>query len=151
MKKLFVFSDAHSYYKLLMKALEDAALSYANLTNTKLSKNEEIRKGIILKEDLLGFKKGRDNEIVELLIPKGNIVFSINNSKCRTNSAKVLKITDKNGKKVKTAKSLYDNKFIYTVGETVEVDDFDLRYNVECSTGIHFFRTRKEAEEYYKQ
>ena len=27
------------------------------------------------------------------------------------------------------------------------LEDFDLAYNVECSTGIHFFKTIKEAEE----
>ena len=26
--------------------------------------------------------------------------------------------------------------------------DFNLMYNVECASGFHFFRTRKEAEEY---
>ena len=29
-----------------------------------------------------------------------------------------------------------------------EIDDFNLMYNVECSSGIHFFRTRGEAEKY---
>ena len=39
-------------------------------------------------------------------------------------------------------------KFKYTVGETVEVKDFDPdRWN-ECSTGIHFFMDRQEAVEY---
>ena len=33
-------------------------------------------------------------------------------------------------------------------GETVEVKDFDLMYNVECSSGIHFFWTKEEAEDY---
>jgi hypothetical protein len=34
------------------------------------------------------------------------------------------------------------------VGETIEVKDFDDdRWN-ECSAGIHFFITRKEAVEY---
>lgn len=126
----------------------DACFNSANLADTKLPKGEEIRKGIILKENLLGFKKGRNGEIIELLIPKGNIVFSIHNYVCRTNSAKVIKITNKNGKAVKTANSLYDNKFTYTVGKKVEVENFDLAYNVQCSNGIHFFRTRKEAEEY---
>lgn len=32
--------------------------------------------------------------------------------------------------------------------KTYEIKDFDLAYNEECSTGIHFFKTRKEAEEY---
>jgi hypothetical protein len=39
----------------------------------------------------------------------------------------------------------HDKNFLYRVGETVEVKDFDDdRWN-ECSTGIHFFITRDEA------
>lgn len=128
--------------------LTNANFDGACLMNVKLPKGEEIRKGVILKEDLIGYKKGYENEIIKLLIPKGNIVFSINNCKCRTNSAKVLEITNEDGGNVKTANSRYDNSFAYVVGATVEVDDFDLRYNVECAAGIHFFRTREEAEWY---
>ena len=41
-----------------------------------------------------------------------------------------------------------DKSFIYTVGEVVEVPDFDTdRWN-ECTTGIHFFINRQEAVEY---
>lgn len=44
--------------------------------------------------------------------------------------------------------SNYDKTFIYEIGKTVKVDDFDDdRWN-ECSTGIHFFLTREEAESY---
>ena len=34
------------------------------------------------------------------------------------------------------------------LGKTVEVKDFDLDYSKECSTGIHFFRTMRELQEY---
>ena len=37
---------------------------------------------------------------------------------------------------------------IYEVGKELEIENFDLMYNVECSTGIHFFRTREEAIDY---
>ena len=33
-------------------------------------------------------------------------------------------------------------------GHEIEIKDFNLMYNVECASGFHFFRTRKEAEEY---
>ena len=46
------------------------------------------------------------------------------------------------------AKSNYDNSFVYKVGETVEVKDFDENRWNECSTGIHHFITREEAERY---
>lgn len=124
-------------------------LETVNLHNTRLDEKEKIRKGIILKESMIGYKKCLDRRclniiIVTLEIPKGAIVFSINNNKCRTNKAKVIEIS--NGETV--AKSRYDENFIYEVGKEIEIEDFDLMYNVECSTGIHFFRTREEAENY---
>ena len=88
-----------------------------------------------------GYKKLADGSICVLSVPKGAIVFSINGSKCRTNKAKVLE-----GGGV----SCCDNEFTYEKGKTYEIKDFDLAYNEECSTGIHFFKTRKEAEEYGK-
>ena len=47
------------------------------------------------------------------------------------------------------AHSVFDENFIYRVGETVEVKDFDENRWDECSTGIHFFITRGEAASYY--
>lgn len=124
--------------------LTDAELDYANLCSTKLSEKEQIRKGIILKEAIRGYKKCMTDIIVTLEIPKGANVFSINNSKCRTNKARVIEISD--GETM--AVSQYDENFIYEVGKEIEIEDFDLIYNIECSTGIHFFRTREEAEDY---
>lgn len=138
-----------SYANLVYAILDNTDLSYANLehaylSNAILDEKEQIRKGMILKESMIGYKKCKLGTIVTLEIPKGASVFSINNDKCRTNKAKVIEISD--GKKI--AYSNYDNFFIYKLGKEIEVKDFDLRYNVECSSGIHFFRTRKEAENY---
>jgi len=47
-----------------------------------------------------------------------------------------------------TVPSNYDSKFIYTVGETVSVDNFDENRWNECAAGIHFFITREEAVKY---
>lgn len=119
-------------------------LENVNLHNTRLDKKEQIRKGLILKDKMIGYKKCIDDIIVTLEIPKGAIVFSINNDKCRTNKAKVIEIS--NGETI--AKSKFVENFIYELGKEIEIEDFDLMYNVECSTGIHFFRTREEAEKY---
>lgn len=119
-------------------------LEYSNLAFATLDENEKIRKGIILKEPMIGYKKCRNHIIVKLEIPKGAIVFSINNKQCRTNKAKVVYISNGN----KEAVSGYDCCFIYKLGEEIEIEDFDLEYNIECTTGIHFFKTIKEAEEY---
>ena len=129
--------------------LRYANLRYANLENANLDDKEEIRKGYILNEDLIAYKKCRDDKIVELNIPKGSIVFSINNDKCRTNRAKVVSITSLDeSKNYRCANSQQDINFVYNVGDELEIDDFCLMYNVECASGIHFFRTRKEAVDY---
>ena len=49
---------------------------------------------------------------------------------------------------IETVCSHYYEKFKYTIGETVEVKDFDeCRWN-ECAPGIHFWMDRIEAVEY---
>ena len=84
--------------------------------------------------------------IVELEIPAEAKRSSATNRKCRCNKAKVLSITDLQGiAEFQKAHSGYDNDFIYEVGKTVVVDDFDDNRWNECSTGIHFFITRSEA------
>ena len=132
------------YANLENANLENANLRYANLENANLDESEEKRKGQIVKEKVIVFKKCQQ-KIVELELQVGSIVFSINNNKCRTNKAKVISI---DGDKTKglTIASDHDNSFIYEVGKTIEIEDFNLMYNVECSTGIHFFYNREDAE-----
>lgn len=99
-----------------------------------------------------GFKKAYWNHvlvIVKLQIPADAKRSSATTRKCRCDKAKVLSITDLSGVvEFQQAFSRHDNNFIYEVGKTVVVDDFDEdRWN-ECSTGIHFFITRNEAVNY---
>lgn len=126
--------------------LSNASLSYADLKDAILDEKEQIRKGMVLEEPMIGYKKCRGDIIVTLEIPKGASVFSINNSKCRTNKAKVIGIS--NEKKI--AHSQYDKFFTYELGQEIEIEHFDFAYNLECARGIHFFKTQKEAEEYEK-
>ena len=143
-------SNANLYNANLSYAnLSYADLSNANLSYADLDEKEKIRCGWLLKEDFHAYKKCRDDLIVELIIPKGSIVFSINNSKCRTNRAKVVSITDIEGKVTyNEAISKQNENFIYKVGAELEIENFNLMYNVECAEGIHFFRTREEAVNY---
>ena len=105
--------------------------------------------GMIVDAPIRGYKKcdtnGNGPTIVTLEIPRGAIVFSINGSKCRTNKAIVRSI---DGDGIDEAHSFFDEEFVYRVGDELVIDDFDLRYNVECGTGIHFFLTKEEAENY---
>ena len=72
-------------------------------------------------------------------------------NKCRCDKAKVLDITTiVTGTKVDTALSDYDNFFTYVVNEEVFEPNFDENRWHECAPGIHFFMTKKEALEYYK-
>ena len=93
----------------------------------------------------IGYKKA-SGLVVELEIPADARRSSATSRKCRASKAKVLSITDINGNPAGgQVKSNDDPNFVYAIGETVEVSDFDDdRWN-ECSTGIHHFITRAEA------
>lgn len=123
--------------------LRNANLSGANLNGADLNNEEDFRKGEILKESMIGYKKCQ-NCLVTLEIPKGAIVFGINGCQFRTNKAKCIEISNN----IKIAHSYYDYNFTYEVGKEYEIDNFNLMYNVECESGIHFFKTKKEAKKY---
>ena len=93
----------------------------------------------------IGYKKA-SGLVVELEIPADARRSSATSRKCRASKAKVLSITDINGNPGgDQVRSNFDPNFVYAIGETVEVSDFDDdRWN-ECSTGIHHFITRAEA------
>ena len=120
-----------------------ADLCGANLRDANLCGAEKLRFGRFLTEPLTGYKKTREGVVITAEIPAGAIVFCINGKKCRTNRAK---ITDMGGEDV--LHSQYDNSFEYHLGQEINIKDFNLMYNVECASGFHFFRTRKEAEQY---
>lgn len=125
----------------------------ASLISTDLSCSNgnliEYRKGKILRDDIIGYKKCVDEHnryavTVTLKIPRGSIVFSINGHKCRTNRAIVMAISG-----VPRAYSLlHEHCMSYYVGDEINIYNFDCQYNRECAEGIHFFMTREEAEEY---
>ena len=123
--------------------LSGSDLSGSNLSGSVLDEFEKIRKGLKIKEPMVGWKKCKYNVLVKLEIPRGAIVFSINNNKCRTDKAIV--------KEIICADRAFSTRkyFSYYVGDVIEVFNFNCEYNIECAEGIHFFRTRKEAEDYY--
>ena len=93
----------------------------------------------------IGYKKA-SGLVVELEIPADARRSSATSRKCRASKAKVLSITDINGNPAGgQVKSNYDPNFVYAIGETVEVTDFDDNRWNDCSTGIHHFITRAEA------
>ena len=102
------------------------------------------------KGSFTGFKKVRGNYIVELEILADALRSSATGRKCRCSKAKVVSITNPDGSNAKetSACSGWDPNFIYSVGEIVEVKDFDTNRWNECAPGIHFFITRQEAIDY---
>ena len=104
------------------------------------------------KGSFTAFKKLADDSIAELFIPEHAKRSSATTRKCRCSEALVVAITDDKGDKVGVGYSKYagqnGERAVYTTGQTVYPDAFNEdRWN-ECSNGIHFFMTRKEAEEY---
>lgn len=100
----------------------------------------------------IGWKKawnGDDSVIVELQISEDAKRCSASGRKCRCSKAVVLSIKSIDGEQsFDRAVSGRDRLFVYEVGKTVSVDDFDENRWNECSTGIHFFITREEAVKY---
>lgn len=121
---------------ILFGALFDGA----ELNDAILDEKEEFRKGITLSQSIIGWKKCVGKNIVKLEIPKGAKVFCINGNKCRTNKAKVISILNGN-----IAQSIYNPSFTYEVGKEIEIKDFNPNYNIECGSGIHFFKNRHDA------
>ena len=131
-----------SYANMRGVDMSGTNMSYANMSRTNMRDADRLRKGIKLSEPIIGWKKCKNNVLVKLEIPRGAIVFSINNSKCRTDKAKVLEI-------IGGDRAYSNHKFFsYYVGDIIEVFNFNCEYNVECAEGIHFFKTREEAENY---
>jgi len=96
----------------------------------------------------IGWKKCKNNLILKLEIQDSSIVSGgFINRKLRTNKVKVLEIQNVDGttSNYSTAVSGYDTGFKYTLGETVEVENFKKDDKIDCDTGIHFFMTREEA------
>ena len=98
------------------------------------------------------FKKLADDAIAKLFIPEHAKRSSGTTRKCRCSEALVVEIKDRNGNNVGEGFSKYKDRsgceLLYKVGKTVYPDGFDDdRWN-ECSNGIHFFMTRREAELY---
>ena len=129
--------------------LSGADLRYADLKGVKFNEYTSFLNLQCPEEgSFIGFKKCTDNSIVKLKILKDAKRSSATTRKCRASKAKVLEILDENGNEISQTFSCHDDNFIYKVGETVSVDDFDEdRWN-ECATGIHFFITKQEAINY---
>ena len=84
--------------------------------------------------------------IIELEIPADAQRSSATSRKCRASKARVISITNTDGVPAgKHVCSNYDPNFVYTVGETIEVSNFDTNRWNERAPGIHHYITHQEA------
>ena len=99
---------------------------------------------------IIGWKKCRDERIVQLRIPAKAKRSHASGRKCRSDRARVLAIFNSDGTPATEAVSLRDLNFRYVVGETVvpQVPFDDNPWN-ECASGIHWYITRLEAEAHF--
>ena len=148
-------ANLHGAY-LLNADLRDADLREANLRNADLSNTKNVPYFPMVcpeEGDFIGWKKAKGNKdkvIVKLYIPSDSKRSSATTRKCRCSKAEVIAIYNLDGTEAEetTCHSEYDNSFIYEVGKTVEVTDFNENRWCECSQGIHFFISRQEAIDY---
>mgnify|MGYP000018388954 CR=1 FL=1 len=147
--------DANLYGADLRGAdLRDADLCDANLRDANLrGANLRGAKGCYLscptEGSFIGWKKA-SGHIVKLRIPEDARRSSATGHKCRCDKAYIMEIQNMDGTKATedTVRSDHDKNFVYTVGATVEVPDFDDNMWSECAPGIHFFIDRRAAVEY---
>ena len=129
--------------------LRNADLYNADLRNADLrnAKNVPYFPMICPEEgDFIGWKKA-SNRIIKLHIPEDALRSSSTTRKCRCSKAEVVEIYNFDGtiadeRQVASSK---DSSFVYEIGKTVEVKDFDTNRWEECTRGIHFFLNRQEA------
>ena len=129
--------------------LRDANLRDANLRGANLRGAKGCYLSCPTEGSFIGWKKA-SGHIVKLRIPEDARRSSATGHKCRCDKAYVMEIQNMDGTKATedTVRSDHDKNFVYTVGATVEVPDFDDNRWSECAPGIHFFIDRRAAVEY---
>lgn len=127
----------------------DAIRRGANLCGADLRDAKGCYLSCPTEGSFIGWKKA-SGHIVKLRIPEDARRSSATGHKCRCDKAYVMEIQNMDGTKATedTVRSDYDQNFVYTVGATVEVPDFDDNRWSECALGIHFFIDRRAAVEY---
>jgi uncharacterized protein YjbI with pentapeptide repeats len=124
--------------------LRGANLNGANLRGTKGANMIIAQTRILPEGDLIGWKKCDDDVIVKLLIPSSAKRSHAFGRKCRAEFADVLEVF---GAEVGVT-TLHGPRTEYRAGKRVVPNGFDDNWQNECSSGIHFFITRIEAENY---
>ena len=123
--------------------LAGANLARANLADAKNADYAIAQTRILPEGDLIGWKKCSQGIIVKLRIPEAARRSHAFGRKCRAEYADVIEIIGAD-----VGISQHDGHTEYRAGQRVTPDRFDENWQEECSSGIHFFITRLEAEAY---
>ncbi len=129
--------------------LRDADLRDANLRGADLPDYQSIPE--IGAFD--GWKKFANGVLGRVRIPaKAGRVQAISSRKCRASEIKVLEAWDRDGEKLAKGEIIHNgthSKVVnYTVGGTTSAGELNDDIRIKCAPGIHFFITRKEAEQW---
>ena len=126
--------------------LTDAILTRANLTDANLTRATLPHFTICPEEgEFIAWKKLQNNVVAKLLIPaESKRTSSLVGRKCRAEFVKVISFVN-SSESIGYAKH---DSTPYIVGQTVKPDSYDDDIRVECTHGIHFFMTNREAENY---
>ena len=135
-----------TYANLYRASLTRANLTDANLTDANLTRATLPHFTICPEEgEFIAWKKLQNNVVAKLLIPaESKRTSSLIGRKCRAEFVKVISF-------VNSSESIGYAKHAstpYVVGQTVKPDSYDDDIRVECTHGIHFFMTNREAENY---
>ena len=96
-----------------------------------------------------GWKKLRGGVLAHVRVPgMARRTSSLVGRKCRAEFVEVVALYSAEGGPMDAGVSLHDSSVGYTVGCVVHPDSYDDDIRIECTHGIHFFLTRKEAEDY---
>lgn len=148
---IFEYSSVdNTLTKTVLEALKGGAdLSGADLSDANLYEAKGAYMTCPTDGSFIGWEKA-SGHIVKLQIPDDARRSSAGGEKCRCDKAFVVDIKNIDGTKadIETVCSDHDGNFVYAVGATVEVSDFDDNRWNECAPGIHFFIDRRAAVEY---
>jgi len=130
--------------------LSGADLSGADLSGADLSENTCMLLSQCPSEGSFIAWKKAGGKIVKIKICEDAKRSSATTLKCRCSKSITLAIENIEGSNsgLTQISSDHDSSFVYRIGETNEVNNFDEdRFN-ECSSGIHFFISREMAIKY---
>ncbi len=137
--------------------LRDAVLSGADLRDANL--RDAYLRGADLGDAFLpDFQIPQDGSLIVWKAVEGGIArievpaeakrtACLINRKCRAEFVRTLEIII-DGETTRSAPGRHDRSILYIVGEITRPDSYDDNPAVDCTHGIHFFLTRKDAEEW---